>query len=155
MPKPKRCTICKADTGDLVYLDLEVIGSEGVWVCPACRRVLTDVAKALKQRYAVAFAKGWGAGRKQKAGDGPRKHRTLVRIVGLPDDRVAFALYGFRNFQRVSIAMDDLPENVRYAALDPLGSIGKRFHVWANLEAKTEEEVGFENWQVGPEPERK
>jgi len=151
MPKSDRCTICKADADDLVHLDLEVIGSEGIWACAGCRRVLTSVAMLLERRHAAVFTRGWDAGRKTRAGDGPRKHRTLVRITGLSDDRVAFALHGFRNFQRIEIAVDDLPENVQRVVRDAFGCIGKRFHVWANLEAEKEEELGFENWQVGPD----
>lgn len=67
MPRPKRCTICKGQTDELAHVDLEVIGSEGIWVCVLCRKLLTDVAKVLQTRYAAAFTAGWDAGR--KAGD--------------------------------------------------------------------------------------
>jgi len=153
MPKSNRCTICKADADDLVHLDLEVIGSEGIWACAECRRVLTSVAMVLERRQAAVFTRGWDAGRKTRAGDGPRKHRTLVRIDGLRKGRVAFALYGFRNFGRAVVELTDLPGKIREVIMTPGESCtGKRFHVWANLEAEREEDIGFENWQVGPEP---
>ena len=61
------CTICK-DEGEVTHLELYTIGSEGTYVCLACRIALAEVAKRMMHACTVAFKAGY----KQR-----KKHESL------------------------------------------------------------------------------
>lgn len=46
-PIEGHCRLC-SNLGALYFLELYVMGSEGSWVCLACRMVLTDTARAIQ-----------------------------------------------------------------------------------------------------------
>ena len=48
------CTLCGVEDKELTHLKLYVAGSEGADVCLACRMILTEVARGIKQATARA-----------------------------------------------------------------------------------------------------
>ena len=42
------CTLCGCESDELTWLELYVIGSEGVHVCLSCRMLLTRMAEGMK-----------------------------------------------------------------------------------------------------------
>lgn len=46
-PRKGECTLC-GDEHEVFYLDLYVIGSEGIWICLSCRIILTNVARGIR-----------------------------------------------------------------------------------------------------------
>jgi len=57
-----RCTIC-SNEGETTYLELYVIGSEGINVCLSCRIALVEFAKRMMHACGDSFKKGYYQGR--------------------------------------------------------------------------------------------